>query len=369
VAMLTMLAVVMTHHMTAYALVAVLVLLSLAATFGLGRPREAAWGLAIFAAAAIVLWLLEIAPLTGDYLASIFSRAFEGVSSTVSGASAPRRLFTSSGGNQAPLWDRALGLGSVIAIAVVLPFGLWRVWRRRSRFALLVVLGAASAAYLAILPLRLVPTAWETANRASDFLYIGIGLTVALAGLQYGRAHGAGRIRRTAVCAFVGLTTVGGVVSGWPPDVRLSQPLRATVGGHEIVPQGVTAARWSLSHLGPDHRFVADESNGRLLLADGLQLPLVGRNGAARTILEPPKLVSSVVNTIRSAGVSYALIDRRSIADDGLAGVFFAPRGEPREGAEGTIGAGRIGKLDVSGTDRIYDSGDVVIYDVRRIGP
>lgn len=365
--MVTTVAVVMTHHLTAYALVALFVLMSITAAVGLGRRHDSAWGYALFGAVAVVTWLLQVAPLTGDYLGSIFEATYEGVLETVQGSSEPRQLFTSEGGQAAPSWERFVGLGSVALIGLMLPFGLWQAWRRRHRSALLVVCAVGAAAYLAILPLRLVPSAWETANRTSDFLFLGIGLTVALAAARIWRPGRLRRVLAPAMCVFIAVIAVGGAVAGWPPDVRLSQPYRATVAGHEIEPQGVALAEWSLTALGPDRRFAADESNGRLLLGQGLQLPYIGRDGRARLVLEPLYGVEAVIEAVNEFGIAYAVVDRRNVATDNLAGYFFAPAGTPRIGTRGLLPADQLSIVDLPSTDRLFDSGDVVVFDVRRI--
>ncbi len=228
---------------------------------------------------------------------------------------------------------------------------------------------AGAVTYLALLPLRVVPSAWETANRASDFLYVGIGLMVALAAHRVWRPRRRRWLVTLATSAYAGVIAVGGVIAGWPPELRLSQPYRATVNGHVIEPQGVALARWSLSGLGPNQGFVADQSNGLLLAALGRQLPRIGNDGVANAVLEPTRLDPSVVNAIASAGIQYVAVDRRAVASDNLAGYFFAPAGKPPTGSRGLVDPGRVSKLDVPGVSRVFDSGDIVVYDVRRLSP
>ena len=340
----------------------------MAATLGLGRRRQAAWILAIFTAQAMALWLLQVAPLTEEYLSYIFRTTVFGVVDTVKGTSETRQLFTSPGGETAPLWERVVGLGSTALIALALPLGLFRIWRRRRRSVLLCLMGVAAAAYIAILPLRLVPSAWETANRASDFLFLGIGVTIALGTLYLGRDRLTGP-RAALIAGFVAIIAVGGALAGWPPSTRLSQPYEARIGDRTVLPQGVAMADWSLASLGPGHRFVADSTNGRLLLTDGRQLPMASPEGLARTVLEAPELTQPVVKVIHAEGVSYAVVNRRAIADDAVAGYFFAPAGRPREGQDGLRPRALVEALDVHTSDRLFDSGDIVVYDLRRVRP
>ena len=161
---------------------------------------------------------------------------------------------------------------------------------------------------------------------------------------------------------------MGGAISGWPPKVRLSQPYVAEIGGRDVDPQGVAAARWSLAQLGPRQRFVADESNGRLLLQLGRQNPVVGRDGLARTVLEQTRVTPELVRVIRDSGVTYAAVDRRAVAGDNLLGVFFPPTG-PSIGVQGLADPAITSNLDRPSSDRLFDSGNVAVYDLRRLRP
>lgn len=362
-------AVVMTHHLTTYVLLVLFILVSLAAILGLGRRRETAWGLAAFTAGWALAWVSQVAPLTEEYLTSIFRTSLADVVDTVGGNSDARALFVSSEGETAPLWERVVGLGSIALIALVLPFGLARAWRRRRRSAILCILAAAAAAFVAIQPLRLVSGAWEIANRGSDLLFVGIGVTVALAALHLGRRGRLTAPRAAIGACFIAVITVGGVLTGWPPSVRLAQPYEARIGDRVVLPEGVALGRWSLASLGPGHRFVADATSGRFLLTYGRQLPRAVPDGMARAVLEAPALSPALAEDIRDEGVSYAAVDRRAIADDNMAGYFFAPAGRPREGQLGFRPPALVGALDVPTSDRLFDSGEIVAYDLRRVRP
>jgi hypothetical protein len=369
VAMVATTAVVMTHHLTSYALVAVFAAISIAVALGFGGRAETAWGLAVFALAACAVWLVYVAPATDHYLTTIFQQTYEGVRDAITGHGETRQLFESDEGRQAALWERAIGLGSVVLIALALPFGLRRVWQRRRSAPLVIVLGVLAVAYLATLPLRLVPSAWETANRAADFLFVGVSLTVALACVGLWRSGRARWAWRVGLPIFVAVTVVGGVVAGWPPTVRLSQPYRALIGDREVEPQGVSLARWAGATIGPDRRFVAAESDARLLLAHG-QLPRLGKNDSATGgLLDDPELTPAQVESIRENQLSFVVVDRREVADDNMAGYFFSPKGAPLLGLDGPIPDELWSKFERPGVDRIFDSGDIVVYDVRQVEP
>ena len=60
------------------------------------------------------------------------------------------------------------------------------------------------------------------------------------------------------------------------------------------------------------------------------------------------------------------MVDRRVISNDNVVGYFFAPAGRPREGRPGLQPRAIVQALDVPTIDRLFDSGDIVVYDVRR---
>lgn len=364
--MVAILAVVMTHHLTAFALATFFVAASVASRLGMGKRREGAWGLAAFTLVAGLLWLLEVAPVAREYLGYIIGTAMSGTFDAVTGGES-RRLFQSTTGAVTPAWERLVALGSVAFIALVLPFGLRRAWQRRGRSATLVVAAAAGATFLAVLPLRLVPSAWETANRTSDYLFIGVGITIALSGLHLNRRRRMDPLRATLTAAFLAVVFVGGVLAGWPPATRLPLPYEGTLAGRVVHPQGYALGAWAGATLPANRRWLADESSGRFLLTLGHQLPLSAREGATRTLFEATYYTPELAGLMRARRATFAAIDRRAVSGS-VAGVFFPRAGQPLIGPAGPVDPVRVELLNKAPVDRRFDSGDIVAYDLRVTG-
>lgn len=361
-ALIAILAIITTHHLTGYALIGFFIAISLAALVGLGRRRDSAWWLAAFTAGAAVAWLIQIAPVTQHYLTFIFERAFDGVASSAQGSGSTRKLFSSDSGYVAPTWERVVSLGSVVLIAVLLPWGALRVWRRRHRHALQTALALAGIAFIATLPLRLVPTAWETANRASDYFYLGVALLLAVGGLHLSRSGRVTPPRAVAACAVLAVMVVGGVITGWPPAVRLPQPRIAELGGRTIEPQGFALASWSRGASLQDDLWVADEADGRLLLDDGRRNVIAGRGGLAQTFLNAEALTGPLLQLAADEGLRYIAIDRRPDARDGMYGNYFPPAGLPPWGRARYRPATETSVFDHPPMQRLFDSGDIAAY-------
>jgi hypothetical protein len=465
-------AVVVTHHLSSYFLASVLVLWTLMASraritlfslFGqwlvrfsasrLGQKLEPAFrrivgapawpihgqgaatggpgGLALFASAAAMVWLVYVASFTLTYLSPVFGHALVSVIGLIGGESTGRQLFQSNSGYVAPAAERFVALGSVLLLLAALPFGLREVWRRRLHHPMVLVLSGAALAYFSTLGLRLVPSAWEIGNRASEFLFVGLALVTALARFpsipavslwtrimlsvrsnlaarwtrvghkgsqvfsdpgQPGRRAGPmlpparalqvpakqrsrtwrrprseWQLRLALTLAMAGIFS-GGVIAGWLPELRLAKLSRLEVSGQVLEPAGTVVSRWMLDQYGPMNIVGADEANGRSLLAYGRQHALAGRNPNIVGMLETDKLVDWQWELMRELGIEYMLVDRRRISDDNMLGYFF-DRGPGRQPAEQALLPPAVYlKFDsLPSVSRELDSGNIAVYYVWKL--
>jgi hypothetical protein len=361
-ALIAITGVVMTHHMTTYALVGFLLAASVAHHLLARQSRYwNPWPFAGFTVVAAVIWLVFIASDTAGYLSVIFGKAFQETIRTVAFESAPRQLFKADAGGGSPWGERVVGLASVALIAGVMPIALLDVWRRHRRNTVAVVLAIGASAYVGVLFLRFVPRAWEIANRSSEFLFVGVALMLAFASVRAVSLLPRG-LGRTAVAGAAALLLAGGIIAGWPTDLRLSLPYRVDAAGRVLEPQGTTAARWSRSNLGTGRNFVADPSNARLQLWQG-EIAYAGGNPNLNDILRQPLLASWMVDQLREKQVRYLVMDRRRISQNQTFGNYFF---SPRAARLGLYSAAAYAKFDRQpGMSKVYDSGNVSIYDLR----
>jgi hypothetical protein len=360
-------AIVVTHHMTSYAMIGFLALASIVYAVVRGsRFRSGPWPLALIAAAATSLWLIFVGSKTVGYLEPVFTGAISDTFHTVSGEAAPRQLFQSPSGEAPLLEDRFLAIASVLVLLAVLPFGLRAVWRGYRRNPLVLFLSALALAYVGTLSLRVVPNAWETASRASEFLFIGVALVLALAGaerLRRGRSAWPGR---ALVCACAVVLVCGGFSVGWPSNTRLAQTYRIKSDGTSIDPPGVGAGRWAGRSLPSGSRIGAESSDARLFQFYGHQFALAGSFPDIQDLLHSPALEDWQPGLIRDERIRYLAVNRRLLSADALAGYFFAHPGKPSAELRERSA---VEKFDRDArTDRLFDNGELVVYDVRRVG-
>jgi hypothetical protein len=363
-ALIAMVAVVMTHHMTTYALLAFLIAAAGASAL-LRRTGTTAnpWPFALFAGLVTIGWLVFVASETVGYVTFIFTRALRAAIETALNEAPARELFESDKpGAPSQSGEQFIAVASVVLIAAALPIAARHVWRRHRR-PVPLVLTAAAIGYLAMLSLRFIPNAWEIGNRTSEFLFVGVAFALAIAGLRVAAALQPFLGRIVLVSGAV-LVFAGGVVAALPPDLRLSLPYRISVEDRVLEPQGAAAARWARAHLGENRRILTDESNGRLLLTEG-QLPIAGGAPNKDGVLVDDILAPWMVKILREERADFVLMDRRRIRQDRLVAYYFASERATRAGRYQAAWAEKLDRQP--GTSRLFDSGDIAIYDIRRL--
>ena len=401
IALLGITAVVITHHLTSYFLVAFfgvwtlgLLLLRFRAarttsapcasenssqyaattiqrdanTFAGVRAISEPAGLALFSTIATLVWLVGVASITTSYLSPVLGRAATSIFQIMGGEATTRELFQSAGGYVAPLWERFVGIGSVVLMLLAMPFGLRKIWQNFRGNPIAMMLTGAALAYFAVLGLRFSPAAWETGNRASEFLFIGLAFVLALAVQELWDRHRTPWLGRVIVLGGVAIIFIGGVIAGWVPTLRLSRPLQVNVGNVVIEPQGFAAAQWMHAALGPNNTVATDESNARLMLAYGEQQTLTGRYPDIKDLLGTSDIPDWQVELMQEWNIQYIVVDRRLISWDNMQGYYFDETNSGPLASADLFDPKISGKFDQpANVSRIFDSGNIVIYDTKAI--
>lgn len=362
VALCGSLTVVITHHMSSYILTALLA--ALVVFYGI-RSRGKQWGpwdLALITLLATSSWLIFIANFTFEYLRPVLWGAVESVFQLVAEEEQSRELFKSgSTGRVAPIWEQVVGMGSVILIALGLPFGLYEIWEKHRDKIFALLLGAVALLYLPLQMLRFSKDGWETANRSSEFLFIGIGFVLALGILNLGLSRWTVWKSQTVLAGLAVTLFIGGFIAGWPPRARLPRAYAVSTGGYLIKPQVVSVSEWMLANLGPDNRIAAPKADAKMLGAHG-QYPFTDNGSSVRKMFYSEEVGPSERHTLLKRDVEYVVVDRKEISWDHMIGYYFY-----RQQALELFDPQIFGKFDgLEGVTRMLDAGDIVIYDVGK---
>ncbi len=355
-----------THHLTSYAMVVAVATLALLVrrlrrTWRSPNP----WPFAVVAAIFALAWLLLVATSTVGYLSPVLSGALKAVFNTIAGESPPRALFGKSGPAvpTTPQAAQAVALLALLLLTVGLPFGLLQVWRRfrRQPFALLFALAAIG--FFGTLALRLTPPAWETGNRASEFLFIGLSFVLACAAVwALGKVRRAW-LGRVVIAAAITIVLIGGAISGWPWDSQLARPLRVAAGDGTIASQPLAMAEWARTRV-PGGRFAAAGADAGLLLTPGGKFVLAGPHPDIEDILTTAEVESWQLPLLRRNHLRYVVADRRRVSGDSLRGYYFATSGRNAGGELEPRSV--VAKFNrIPGVARLYTNGAITVFDLE----
>lgn len=363
-------AVAVTHHLTSLALLAFLAgwcMLELMTRnrSGLRWPVVAAllWAIAVNA-----VWLLLVAGPAVPYLAEIVSGGVLELLETISGEGAPRPAFAGRQGAHVPVAEIAVGYASVLVLCIGLLFGGPHVLRRHRGDPVVLMLLAAATLYPVSLALRLTGAGAETAQRASEFVFLGMGYVLADTALhrRMGRVYS---VRHLLIPAVI-VIFAGGIVVGVPVIARLPGPYLPAAEQRSVDRESRELAEWARSALGPGQRFIADRTNAKLLASLGGQYPVTQFNSGVPTayVMFSSELGEEEKGLLREGRIQYIVADLRLTRDPPLFPVFFE-EAEPNAGRHTMpFPVSGFEKFDeLSEASRIYDSGSIVVYDVSRL--
>jgi hypothetical protein len=354
---------VVSHHLTSWFLTATLVVALMVFAYRGDRVGiRVLSGLSVVSGVLIGVWILAVAPTTPAYLSPALTDLTRGIAAALSGRSQP----SDGGFVRAPLSEALPSYACVLVLAVgVALCALW-VWRRHRSDPWIVVLTLAALGYLAVPVIRVLSDSGsEDAVRAQSYLFLAMAPVLALCALEYLRRAGPPRWLITVGAALATVVMIGGITSGWPPAWGRIPADHMVVDGYEnaVDPEGVAAAYWVQASLPAGQRIAADDTNYTLMGPYGQQTMVSGTSGLYRT----PVLTEDDRAEIIADRVQYLVADRR-LTEQLPAGGSYFPDDPMAFRYTAPLPLADLTKFDrVPGVARLFDSGDLVIYDLRSL--
>ncbi len=367
------------HPMTSYALLACLFVWAVLDTWTArrsgGEPRRDLWLLFGAGIAIIAAWGLLVAPITGGYLGPVFGKAGSALLDLIAGESGAKRVFMAAGTTVTPTSERAIGVASILIALAATAIGIWKL--RHKLTPLRTVLVLAAILYPVSLALRLTQAGTEISNRASEFVFIGVAFLAAVAAgairerVAAGARANLARPVTIAALAAAAVMFMGGVVIGWARYSRLPGPYLVVADPRSVEREGREAAFWARDWIDPRSRVLTDRANALLVGSIGRLDP---QGGTVDGYFVPDVITSDQIDprvhkALVEDDLTWLVIDKRLA--DGLpaVGVYFE-RDEPDGYAHTTPPSEEaLVKFDeVCPVGRAFDSGDIVVYDARKVG-
>ena len=374
---------VMTHHLTSYAVIAFLGTWALAIAYGSrslallripalrgkssAKERGRRWFdgpalPALFLAAAGAIWFTLVAgEVTSNELGGVFTESFTAVIHLITGQSDSKTLFEAGTEVTNTATARALGVASIIPLLIVIPFGLWRTWMKADSSPVWRTLALVALLYPVTLGMRLTQAGTETSQRASEFVFVGLAF---LAGLLIVEAAGPDNPLRRTVATVVFL---GGFIVGESPLTRQPGPYLIAGESRSVSPQILAAAEFADEYLPPRSRILVDRVNATLMAAFGHLDPVVGEINGIRVshVFFSKTYDQEDQDVVSEDAIDYIVVDRRFAEKEPASG-FYYEHDEPSGGKP--ISSEAIEKFAaLEGLDRIYDNGAIAIYDTAAL--
>jgi hypothetical protein len=387
-------AVIVTHHVSGFALTALLGAWWLAEwlTKQPAARRRAAGVMFLIACSAVLTWFFVIARPAASYLlGGNIEPALQQAGSLVLHRGDARQLF--GGGPKIPEWYMLAGFVSYGILLLALPFGLYRAqnWyrARRARYKggygfragyapIAVAIAMATAFPFSLLP-RFTSSGGPVSARSAEYVFTGLGCVLALFADQLTRRrHGAPRrlsagprfatwCRTLVVAGMVTVVFLGDVTVGTTYGELLRESSHPKGDPWTVQPDVVAASEWAQAHLGIDQHFAANAVDSLALATYGEQDTISG--DSIWPIFIADTLTPTVVHTIRATRVSYLLVDWRMTEGPPPAalGYYFSPY-EASVDEWKPLPSIMLRKFASSPCARlVYASGPIQIVDVARI--
>jgi hypothetical protein len=363
IAVLCILATVITHHVTSYMLTAFLILVAVASRLTGSRNTAIRFGiLATVSAASVILWIATLGKATISYFSPTVLGILSGINSLSKNGDATAPTTTAS-----PFSNQVLQYVGLLVLTVLIVIGCWQAWRRHRGHPWIIGMMIGCLGFFGFIAIRLAtPDGQELAGRAATYTYIPVSV---LAALALTRLVNSGPVRRWggAVIAVVLVAVVtliiDGLANGWPPYwERLPGPHQVSSFESSIGPEEIATSDWTLQYLGSGNRIAADSGIYPLLLGYGDQNALQQISFLYAT----PTWVPAIALEATQNQVQYVLTDGRLTQLLPLNGTYFP--GDITFVTK-TLPPANLDKFNhIGGVARVYDDGNINIYDLVSLG-
>ena len=366
---ITIFAIVPTHHATSYALIGFLLLWTCTDLYvqWQGGPAYNPFEFAAWLILLCLIWIATAATITIQYLTPIVGGALQSAVGLLTGQSVIRQLFVNSAGQGSAIYERIFAYGSVLIIVLIIPFGLWQWWLRYRGQSISIALAIAVLVYPALPLMRLSSGAWELSDRMSGFIYIAVAYIVALGMIELPLPARFSEFRKWFACVAVFIIFAGGIAAGSSPQTRLPSPYRPAAEELSIDRENIAAAQWAQAVLGPNNRMAGDRTETILMGAYGTQRMITSSsdNVSISGLFLDDTVTPSDQLIISEARIRYLVIDFRISTVLPILGYYFESWEQLITPYVPPINNLVLEKYDhVRGASRVFDSGDIVLYDV-----
>jgi hypothetical protein len=211
---------------------------------------------------------------------------------------------------------------------------------------------------------------WEISNRTSEFVFIPLAYVLAYGMGSSWRRLPTRWLQQALSIPVISVIFLGATLVGTTPYSRLPGPYLVEGDSRSMQAESITAAKWALAKLGPDNRTASDRDNNLLLISYGEQHGVmnVGDKVNVGPLFLSPTIGPLQLDVLKQGKIRYVLVDQRLATGLPMVGIYFES-GEPNTNNHKTpIDPADLAKFKkLPGVKKIFDSGNIAIYDVGAI--
>jgi hypothetical protein len=380
---------VITHHLSAFTLVLIMALVSLAVSLpwlakgeGWVRSAATAWGLTLVTALMVGAWFHFVAPTTLSYLSPYLGEGLSELMQAASGAGSTRQLFGAS--SLSPRWEQECAyMVSVFALLLAVGGLLLIRFRIRDaslprgrRRALLFAFASLGLVYFPSTIFILSSAGAEGARRSWAFTWIGLSMLAGPAVIWLldwaGRRSRQWRrvSLRSGLFVALAIALTGGTAAGLDVSYRFPGPFLYGSDTRSVTPELLAANEWFRARFGTGNKIVTDRYTGLVFASFGLQYTASPSEGfpvynlylaKPGAPIEPAYLFSE----LSLSNYTYLIVDERMAYDVPELGVYFTasdPASVQPQGNKSPF-QGRLNKFNtVQWAIKIFESDNYSIY-------
>lgn len=360
------------HHVTSFFLTGTLLLWMLTYAYMRLTPiwHSRLTKTALFSAFIALFWTIMPFNPVAQYLSSFMEQAVGELGKIIVGGGA-RQLFVSYAGPVTPLWARVLTICSVLVTLCCLPFGLLCLQQRYRSNALTFTFGIIAFMYPLSQTFRFTNTGSELTDRAAAFLFIPISTVIALFIIQFWPTRKLNWLSISLISSMILLLCFGGAILGvGPASALLPGPYEVTADSRSIEPEGIEVAKWTRVHLGSNNRIATDRINQILMGTYGDQSVITSIQDKVDVspIFLLLHLSKDALWILRTTKTRYLVADLRLSTSLPLLGYYYEQSENGAFHHTTPVDVKALTKFDtISQVNRVFDSGDIVIYDIGDI--
>jgi hypothetical protein len=370
---LVIVALTFTHHATHFLFVLFLVVWTIVyIAMRLPASRRAYLiQITMFAICFALFSTVRIGNPVAAYLSNFVGNALQELGNIASGSGMVRPLFVSYSGPPTPLWERVFTILSVLLIMCSFPFGLLSVLRRHRLNTLAVACSLLALCYPLSQIFRFTNAGSQLTDRLAAFLFIPIAMLLAVFVTQFFPVSTLSLLRRSLLTGMMTFVFLGGIILGSGSNFALLPgPYEVIADSRSLEPQGMEAAQWAAVHLHNGGSVATDRINQILMGTYGNQQ--IATSITTKIDLSPVflsvQLGAKEMALLQRTHIHYLVVDLRLSAALPLLGFYYEQ--SERNAFQHIVPVSIVALTKFHhfpNIGRIFDSGDIIIYDVERV--